>query len=182
MSTTTELKKPPTAPPAPTASSVRSYRKLLEIERDALKAGAPALAAASALGDLGAKADLAALHAKLAALQFEIDCNDLAVELARAEDSARETVWRASIQELPADEIIAGIGKEKCCDRCTPGVNGGCVITASARHAGPTCGHPLLTRHLQHLTEDGRRIFRYADTPRSAEIYSAACRKLKVSS
>jgi hypothetical protein len=68
--------------------SVRAHRRALEIERDALRAGAAALALASARGDRAAKEALAALPARHAALTFEIDLNHEAVELAQAEDAA----------------------------------------------------------------------------------------------
>src|SRR5436190_9318904 len=109
------------APPAQRAPAVRAHRKMLEIERDALRAGAVELALASALGDQAAKTALAALPAKLAALQFEIDLSHPACEQASREDAAAEVAWRASIQTLPPEEIIEGIGKESCCSRCTPG-------------------------------------------------------------
>src|SRR2546421_4665246 len=134
----------PTAPPAQRAPAVRAHRKMLEIERDALRAGAVELALASALGDPTAKAALAALPAKLAALQFEIDLNHQAHELQQGHDAAAEVAWRASIQTLPPEEIIEGLDRESCCRRCQPGINGGCCITASAPYAGGVCGHPVL--------------------------------------
>ena len=93
-----------TLPPA-NAPGVRAHRKMLESERDALRESAVPLALASALGDPTAKAALAALPAKLAALQFEIDLNHQAHELAQGHDAAAEVAWRASIQTLPPEEI-----------------------------------------------------------------------------
>src|SRR5437879_1636802 len=109
-----------TTPPPANAPGVRAHRKMLEIERDALRAGAVELALASAMGDRDAKAALAALPAKLAALQFEIDLGHQAMELAQGHDAAAEVAWRASIQTLPPEEIIEGIGKESCCRLCQP--------------------------------------------------------------
>jgi hypothetical protein len=178
MTTATALKQS-TAPPQPTSQKVRAHRKMLEIERDALRAAGPALSLASALGDLGAKADLAALHAKLAALQFEIDCNDQAVDLARSADAAREASWRAAVQELPAEEIIAGVGPGACPLRCQPGLH--CVISGSAKYAGSACSHPVTERHLWRRSEDGAVHYPYEADARSYELYLACCRKLKVS-
>jgi len=136
------------APAPPALPPCGRTGKILEIERDALRAGAVELALASALGDLDAKAALAALPPKLAALQFEIDLNHQAHEMAQGHDAAAEVAWRASIQTLPPEEIIEGIGKESCCRRCQPGAMGGCVITAAAPWAGATCGHPLKEKNM----------------------------------
>jgi hypothetical protein len=101
--TTTELKKF-TRPPQPTAQSVRSHKQALIMALNALQAAAPALAAASALGSPEAKSGLAALGAKIAAVEFEISCNASAIELARQEDADNETAWRAQVQELPIEK------------------------------------------------------------------------------
>jgi hypothetical protein len=170
----------PMKPPAPTKPAVLAHRKTLEMERDALRAGAVALALASATGDRGARKALAALPAKLAALQFEIDLNHEARELAEKEDAAAQVTWRAAIQTMDPVEIVAGIGKDSCCGRCMPGIPGGCVLTASAPHAGSTCSHPVRERHLFHRDEAGRRIFPHRHNPRASRVFDAACDKLKV--
>lgn len=171
----------PLAPPAPTKPAVMAHRRTLELERDVLRAGAIELAVASARGDLGARQTLAALPAKLAALQFEIDLNHQAQELAHAEDAAAETAWRKDILAMDPEEIISGIGKESCCRRCQPGIDNGCVITASAPYSGGACGHPVRERHLFHRDETGLRQFRYRDNEQAARIFDAACRRLGVS-
>lgn len=122
----------PLKPPTATKPAVIAHRRTLELERDALRAGAVELAVASAKGDIEARSTLASTPAKLAALQFEIDLNHQAQELAHAQDAAAETAWRAAIQSMEPEEIIAGIGKDSCCGRCMPGIAGGCVLTASA--------------------------------------------------
>jgi hypothetical protein len=175
---TTALKSQ-TAPPAPTATAVRAHAKTLALALDALQAAAPALALESAKGQFGAKDALQNLIWKMKTIEFELELSDRVVALAMAEDAAAEAAWRSAIQTLDAEEVIAGIGKEKCCSRCTPGVH--CVITAAAPHAGGTCGHPVLSQHLQYLDETGRRHFRYEDDPRCQEIYAAASRRLKIS-
>jgi hypothetical protein len=168
----------PMKPPAATRPVVRAHRRTLELERDNLRAGAIELALRSAMGNLDARNTLAALPAKLAALQFEIDLNHQAQELAHAEDAAAEIAWRASIQILDPEDIIEGINQISCCGRCAQGVS--CVITASAPYAGAECGHPIRQKHLFHLDDRGRRLFPYRDVPQAARVFDAACRRLKV--
>jgi hypothetical protein len=117
---------------------------------------------------------------KISSIEFELTYNGAAAELAAQEDSAAEAAWRNSIQAMDPEQIIAGLGKEKCCDRCTPGSPGGCVISASAPYAGGACVHPIRERHLFHLDDRGRRLFRYSDTPQASRIFVAACRRLRV--
>ena len=169
----------PLDPPAPTAKAVRAHRRTLELSLDALKAGAAELALASARGRTGAQDALAALYGKIRATEFEIECNDQACGLATVEDAAAEVAWRAAIQTMEPQEIIAGIDRESCCRRCQPGINGGCVITASAPYAGSTCGLPVRERHSFGLDEMGRRIFPYRDT-QASRVFDAACDELKV--
>jgi hypothetical protein len=169
-------------PPEPTAKAVRAHRCALELQRDALRAGAAKLALASARGDTGAQDALSAIYAKLGALQFEIDYNHEAHELAVQEDAAAEVAWRASIQTLDPEEIIAGIGKDSCCRRCTPGIPGGCVISGAAPHAGSTCWHPtrMGSFHQFNLDNLGKRIFPLRDNPQVSRVFDAALDKLKV--
>lgn len=170
----------PIDPPAPTAKDVRAHRRTLDLSLDALKAGAAELALASARGRVGAQDALAALHWKIRATEFEIECSHQAYELAMREDAAAEVAWRAAIQTMDPEEIIAGIGKESCCRRCTPGIVGGCVITASAPYAGSACGHPVKERHQFNRDETGQRLFRYRDTPQASKVFDTACKKLDV--
>src|SRR6266850_5072768 len=165
----------PTEPPMPTAKAVRAHRQTLEMSLDALKAGAAELALASARGKAGAQDALAALYGKIRATEFEIECNHEVYELAMREDAAAEVAWRAAIQTMDPEEIIAGIGKESCCRRCTPGIVGGCVLTASAPYAGSACGHPVKERHQFNRDETGQRLFRYRDTPKASKVFDAAC-------
>jgi hypothetical protein len=171
----------PMRPPASSIPAVKARRLALELERDALRAGAVVFAVDSALvGDLDARNRLAAIPAKLAALQFEIDLNHEAQQLAHETDVARETAWRAAVQSLEPKEILAGIGKDSCCARCTPGSPGGCVLTAGAPFSGSTCSHPVKERHQFQLNEIGKRIFPYRHSPQASRIFDAACEQLKV--
>ena len=123
----------------------------------------------------------AALYLKIRSAEFEIECNHAAAELASQEDAAAEIAWRAAIQTMDPEDIIAGIGRDSCCGRCTPGSPGGCVITASAPYAGGACGHPIREKHLFHLNDQGRRLFRYRDNPQASIIFDTACKRLGVS-
>jgi hypothetical protein len=176
--TTTELNQRQTAPPAPTAKQVRAHRQSLMMSIAAMRAGAPELAFASAMGNLGAKDALANLYLKLKTLEWELELNAEAVNLGRSADQAAETARREAIQALPAEEIIEGITRDSCCRLCIPGSD--CVISAPAGRSGGICVHPVTQKHLFFLDETGRRHYPYEDNPRSYEIHLAACRKLKL--
>jgi hypothetical protein len=178
---TTALKQSQTSPPAPTAMSVRAHGKTLALKIDALRAGAGQLALGSARGQPGAQSALAALDARIRALEYELSLNPQAVELARQEDAAAEAAWRSNIQMMDPDEIIEGITRDSCCRRCVPGGPNGCVITSPASHSGGVCGHPVTQKHLWFRDQTGHTHFPYEDTARAMEIHMAACRRLKVS-
>jgi len=168
----------PLAPPTPTDKAVRAHGKTLELSRDALKADVAELALASARGETGAQVALAALHQKIQAIEFEIEANFAACELAKAEDVAAEKAWRAAIQMLPPEEAIAGIGKDSCCGRCTPNVPGGCVLTGGVPVS--ECSHPVKQLHLFHRDESGRRIFLHRANPQASRVFDAACDRLNM--
>jgi hypothetical protein len=178
------MERPDTVPmkPVPSKPIVLAHRRMLEMERDALRAGAIELALASARGDLSARSTLAALPAKLAALQFEIDLSHQAQELAHAEDATAETAWRASLQLMDPEDLIAGISGGGCCHLCQPNVAGGCVLSAAAPYSGSTCMHPtrMGSFHQFNIDNSGLRIFPYRNNPQAAKVFYAACDKLKV--
>jgi hypothetical protein len=164
-------------PPAATRPLVIARRRTLE-QRDNLRAGAIALAFASAMGDLDARNKLAALPAKLAALQVECDLSPDAQELAHAADSAAEIEWRKAVQQMDPPDAIEGINAISCCARCVGGVS--CILTGSAPYAGGECAHPVRQRHLFNLNDQGLRVFAYADNPTAARFFDAAVRRLGV--
>jgi hypothetical protein len=169
-------------PPAPTAKAVLEHRKKLETERDGLRTGAAALALASARGDADARAALAAIPAKFAALQFEIDLNHDAYELAHQQDADAEVAWRQSLQSMDPEDLIAGLNKDECCHRCQPNSPGGCVITSGYPYAGSQCGHPIREKHLIFgRDETGVRQFLYRQNAQALKVFNAACRQLGVS-
>lgn len=170
------------SPPRPTAPLVIAHRKRLEIERDALRAGAAELALKSAFGDNAARAELRAIPAKLDALQFELDHLHAAGELARQQDSDAEIAWRGGLQSLPPDQLLAGLNRDECCRACQPGIPGGCVLSGGAPFAGPACWHPTrFGNHHQFSTDDaGLRVFAHRDHEPAAKLFRAATDKLKV--
>jgi hypothetical protein len=168
-------------PPAPTAKVVLAHRKKLEAARDGLRTGAAELALASALGDADAQAALAAIPDKFAALQFEIDLNHEAYELAHQHDSDAETAWRASLQSMDPEDLITGINRDECCHRCQPNSPGGCVITAGFPYAGSQCGHPIREKVMIFGRDvAGNRRFLYEHNPQAARVFEAARARLKV--
>jgi hypothetical protein len=181
MTTATELKKLPTTPPQPTAMSIRAHGKTLALKIDAMKLGAGQLVLDLARGKNGAQEALTDLYLKLKTLEFALEMNDRAVELARQEDQAAEAAYRAAIQELPAEEIISGLTKDSCGSFCVPGGPGGCVISAPAARSGGVCVHPVTERHLWFKNEEGRVNYPYSDNARSHQLFLTACKKLKVS-
>lgn len=171
----------PLSAPAATAPSVRDYRRKLELERDALRTGTAELARLAALGDADAKASLAAIPGKIASLQFEIDLNHEAYELAHKRDADAEVAWRASLQSMDPEDLIAGINGSECCRLCQPNTPGGCVITGSYPYAAAQCGHPIREKAtIFGRDENGDRKFLYEHSPRAAEVFEAARRRLKV--
>jgi hypothetical protein len=172
----------PIDPPAPTAKAVRAHRKKLEIERDGLRAGAAELALRSAQGDTAAQAELAGIPAKFTALQFEIDLNHEAYDLAHKQDADVEVAWRASLQLMDPEDLISGINRDECCHRCQPGIAGGCVLSAAAPYSGSTCMHPtrMGSFHQFNIDDLGKRIFPFRNIQQAAKVFDAACDKLKV--
>ncbi|WP_445215684.1 hypothetical protein ACKWRH_24955 [Bradyrhizobium sp. Pa8] len=169
----------PDKPPAPVAPVVLAHRKRLEIERDALRTGAAELALRSARGDKIAQTELAAIPVRQAALQFEIDLNHDAHDLAVQQDAAAEVAWRASLQSMDPEVLIEGIGRDRCCNRCMPGLS--CVITAGYPYAAATCGHPVREKQtIFGRDANGNRQFLYAQNPQAARVFEAARKKLNV--
>jgi hypothetical protein len=152
----------PDHPPAPTAGLVLAQRAAKEQELETLKARIGEAAYVAAIsGKTGADA-LAALHAKIQAAQFALDCNAAAHAHAIEADKAARADWWAQVHALPADEAIAGLTKKECCRRCSEA--GGCVIT------GAECAHPLkLGANLNP---------RHQGNPAARRLHKAAAQKL----
>jgi hypothetical protein len=171
----------PIKPPPSTKPAIVAWRKTLEIERDALRASAAALAFASAKGDSAAREALAAIPSRLAALQFEINFSHECQQLAHAEDAAAEVAWRVSLQSMDPEDLIAGINKDECCHRCQPNSPGGCVITSGYSYAGSQCGHPIREKHMVFGRDaNGVRQFLYRQNPQALKVFTAARKRLGV--
>jgi hypothetical protein len=155
-------------PPANRAPAVLARLKIAERELAELKLQIPERALAAAEDRPGAKEALAALHQKIAATAFEIDCNPQAQRLAARLDQEALVAYRAAIQTLSPEEIIQGITKDSCCRRC-PGA-GRCVITGADPVAGGACAHPALQGALA--------LNSHRDNSKVLAVYTAACVKL----
>jgi hypothetical protein len=170
----------PLDPPAARAPAVLERRGALERELADLKLQIAEKALDAYERRPDGRESLAALDAKIRACAFLIDCYAAAHELAARRDDQAIVTWKAEVQTLEPEEIVAGISKELCCHRCQPGINGGCVITSSVPHAGGACAHPIRERNSFHINERGLREFRYGDNPQASMVFYAAVDKLKV--
>jgi hypothetical protein len=123
----------------------------------------------SALGKPRADERLATLGRRIVAMEFEISCSLKAADMASQRDREAMAGWRASLQTLPIEKLIAGISRENCCALCaTPA---GCIITGSDPLSGGGCAHPVRESGPNPQYQDNRRV---------QEIYLAACSKLRV--
>jgi hypothetical protein len=151
-------------PPAPTADKVLEQRAAKERELAELEAKIGATAyAATVAGKSGTDA-LAALHSRIQAAQFQIDCNAAAHAHAIEVDKASVADWWQRVHALPAEEAIEGISKTECCRRCSPEL--GCVIT------GSECANPLKTGWNLNPRHQGNPVVR--------RLHKAAAQKLGV--
>jgi hypothetical protein len=171
-------------PPAPRAPAVIDYLAACKRSLASLEATRAEVALAAAVGKPDGKAAMAALGEQISALKFEIDCHPMARELASRLDEDAVTSWKAEVQVLTPDEIVAGIASGACCRRCSPGNY--CIITASDSRADPAvCAHPMSfdtsrpyrSGDAAHRGEDLKE--RYGNPVIQAN-YEAARKKLKV--
>jgi hypothetical protein len=157
-------------PTKPAASTIAVTARLSECRRQLtfLEEQKPAAALASALREPGAADRLATLCQKIAALEFEINCSVKAEALASARDREAVADWRAAIQELPVEVLLAGISKDQCSALCGPE---GCVISGGDPRSGGDCSHPVL---------QGGPHPQFRNHPQVKAVYAAACEKLNV--
>lgn len=170
----------PFDPPALTVPAIRKHRAVVEIELAGVKATLPAALLASARGEPGAREALSVLRQQVQDLEFEIDRNIDAVDLARREDEAAHAAWREAVHALPPDEAIAGLGRDACPRRCLRGVAYGCVLGGGCTDASASCWHPVTQGALFHNDESGRKMFPFRFHERAARVFDAACEKLKL--
>jgi hypothetical protein len=159
-----EKKSIQATPPSPRAPAVLAQREASVLELAAFNAEIAECALPAIEGQPGGKEALTALHDKIRAATFEIDCNAAAHSLAVRLDREAVAGWRADIDAAPAELAVAGITKKACCRMCNS--DHGCVITAGAE-----CAHPVLT---------GVMNPRHQDNPAIKERHKAAAQKLGV--
>lgn len=171
----------PMQPPSSTVPAVLAHRCALETSVAALKADIPAALLASAQGKAGARAALRRLRQRIQDLEFEIDRNPDAVDLARKHDEAACDAWRKAVHSMPPDEAIEGLSADNCCGRCLRGTPGGCVLSGGDPYSA-TCLHPVQGIRLKLFNRDiaGKRIFPHSEAPKAQQIFDAACEKLGV--
>ena len=152
-------------PPTPRAPAVLERRCASEQTLIALKADIAVRALAASEGKPGGKEGLAALHQKIIAAEFEIDCKRRGsrISLWVPRQRGRGRLEVASIQAMPSEMIVAGISLTKCCQLCSP--ENGCVITAFG-----ACGHPKLVGGLDP---------KHQGDPTVRGPFVAACRRLE---
>jgi hypothetical protein len=177
------MTRKPEQQPAPAApdlrsSIVRAHRRQLEARLIELRAAVPAAVLAKALGRKAAHRAMTELRRKIADVEFAIAHNRDAGELAAMQDHAAQAAWRAQIQTLPPEQIIAGIGKESCCGKCERGVVAGCVLAGGTPTA--ECWHPVKSIDLFHRTEQGQWIFPCRANPQASRVFDAALARLKL--
>jgi hypothetical protein len=151
-------------PPAPRAPAVLEQRPALERELADLKQQIAETALAAYEGKSDGREKLAALDAKIRACAFQLDCNGLAHEHALRLDHQAVESWKATIQTMPPEQIIAGISVKDCARLCSE--EHGCVITL-----GQQCGHPV---------KSGVLPPRLQGNPAVRRVYVAATAKLKL--
>jgi hypothetical protein len=148
----------PSSPPEARAPSVLAYLEASKPKLEALQQQVAELALAAAEGVSGGRGRLVALCWKIRAVQFEIDSNAKAHELALELDEQAAQEWRDSVQAMEPEKLVAGITSTRCCRRCTG--DHGCVITA-----GGQCAHPVSC---------GRLPVQFSSDTKARQIYAAA--------
>ena len=159
----TGLKKTvPMDPPASRLPAVRARAGLLERELAALKLQVAECVLACAEAKPRARENLAELYRKISLVEFEIAGSGLARDLVRQLDGEAFAAWRADVQKLPLEDLLAGLTREQCCRRCQ---NGECII-GGGDSVPSSCLHPVLTGPLNSLRLQANR--------RVVEVYNAA--------
>jgi hypothetical protein len=126
----------PTSPERPVAPLVLEQRPALERELAEVRLQVPERVLAVYEGKPEAREKLAALISEIRTIEFQIECNGMAHELALRLDRDAVAAWRRQIEADP-EQATEGITRKKCCTLCSKPY--GCVIT------GDICAHPLLS-------------------------------------
>jgi hypothetical protein len=160
----------PDKPPAPRAPKVLERLQISKRTLGELEGEIPRLLLAALEGRPGSGDELAALRESIAAVQFEIENNGRARDLAAHLDQEAIAAWRQAIQTLPPEQLVDGVTRDGCCRRCGPA---GCVIVGSDPMARE-CAHPVISR-------EGLKA-RYHGNPKIVAVFEAAAAKLGIGS
>jgi hypothetical protein len=162
----TAEKTVPMDPPSSRVPAVLAREQVARRELAELKLAAAECVLSCAEGKRGAKDRLAELARQISIAELELSYNGRAKDLAAQLDTAAFAAWRAEIQALSPEQIVAGIGVEQCCRRCRPG---DCVI-GGADIAPSECCHPRKIGPLNLLRHQANEQIR--------AVYSAAVAKV----
>lgn len=148
--------------PAPRAPAVlehleASQRSLVDLDAQIAETALAALEGGSV-----AQANLVDLRAKITAAKFDIESNGAAHALALRLDKQAIADWKASIQAMPPEQIVAGITCDRCCGLCRTDA---CVISGAG-----WCGHPVKTGGLNPAQQSNPAVMR---------VYRAARKELE---
>lgn len=121
--------------PAPRAPAVLEQRPALERELADLKLEIAERALAAYEDKPDARENLAQLVSDIRTIEFQIECNGLAHDLAKRLDREARAEWRRQIENDPR-QATEGVTKKKCCGLCSAA--NGCII------AGDACAHPIM--------------------------------------
>jgi hypothetical protein len=158
----------PTEPPPSRVPAVLQRREVIERELIELKLQIDERVLACVEGKPDGRRNLAELCESIRVAEFELDSLPLARKLAARLDNVAILAWQAEVQTMSPSEIIAGITKDDCCDRC----NDGCVILGGDPSAHRNeCAHPVRM---------GPLSARYADNPQVQSVFAAACSELHI--
>jgi hypothetical protein len=148
-----------TKPPAPRAPAVLEQSAVLEHELSGLQQQIAEKALVAY--ERGGRDGLAALHQKITAVTFQIDCNSAAHSLALRLDLEAAAAWRAAFLAQPPEHLIAGITAKTCCKLCDVNL---CVISGTGR-----CQHP----------KDSNIPAAFQSDLRIRQVYHTAAEKLR---
>jgi hypothetical protein len=152
----------PARPPAARAPAVLEQRPALERELADLRLQVAERALAAYEGKPEGREKLAALNEAIRTIEFQIESNGLAHELAKGLDRDAAAEWRRQVEADP-DQATEGISRKACCELCRETT--GCVIT------GDACAHPILVGGVGPRHQGNQAV---------RDLYRAAAKHLKL--
>lgn len=148
--------------PAPRAPGVIDQRSALERELADLKLQIADRALAAYEGQPDGREKLAQIVANIRTIEFQLECNGLAHDLAKRLDREARAEWRRQIESDPR-QATEGVTKKKCCGLCSEA--NGCIIT------GDACAHPIMV---------GGVGPQHQGNPAVRALFTAASKHLKI--